>query len=265
MDQNIEIEIIKSILNDKALIAKVIAIMPSLILFLQKISVYVKASTNHMYYGIPMELFTKNNKLKFYENLVLLLSLLFYFFAPFIFSKWIFTDNKSANFIILIILINIMYSIIIFIAWKKVFKDNFKWIYGASLILTIIVSAVFYFIRDYAYFTLVMVVYIALISIFFLVSSLIIILRNNPNPNEIRQFEIIDKTEIDKLGIKVDANSVLMIVDHIGDEMIVLECKETKEKLLYKSKYWIIDRKGVGITVKTFTEASEKYSDIVVS
>ena len=56
-----------------------------------------------------------------------------------------------------------------------------------------------------------------------------------------------------------------MVVDHIGDEMIVLECQEAKEKLLLKSKYWIIDRKGVGITVKTFAEASEKYSDIVAS
>lgn len=265
MDQNTKIEFIKNILNNKTLIANVFAMITSLILLLQKISMYFKASANNMYYGIPMELFTKNNKLKFYENLALLIMLVFYSFAPFIFLKWIVTDNKLYKFIIFIILINIMYSLIIFIAWKKIFKDNFKWIYRSSVILTIIVATVFYFIRNCACFAPVLVVYITLIFIFYFNSLFIIFFRNNPNPNEIRQFEIIDKTEIDKLGIKVGENSVLMVVDHIGDEMIVLECQEAKEKLLLKSKYWIIDRKGVGITVKTFAEASEKYSDIVAS
>lgn len=265
MDQNTIIEFIKSILNNKTLIANVLAIITSLILLLQKISMYFKASANYMYYGIPMELFNENHKLKFYENLVLIVMLVFYSFAPFIFSKWIVTDNKFYKFITYIILVNIMYSVIIFIAWEKVFKNNFRRIYIASTILTIFVALGFYLIRNCACFVLVLVFYILIIFSFFFKSLFIIFFRNNPNPNEIRQFEIIDKTEIDKIGIKVGENSVLMVVDHIGDEIIVLECQEAKDKLLLKSKYWIIDRKGVGITVKTFAEGSEKHKDIVIS
>lgn len=258
MDKNI----VGLIIKHKELITAFLTLVPSVLLVMQKISMYFRASAYSIYYGIPRELFTKDNKVKFYENLVLILLLTLYFVAPFILSIWIFKGDEIAHFIIFI---NFMYTLIILMACKKTFKYNLKWIYLADFALTALVGWIFHLIKDCDIFLIILAGYTIVIAIIFLISSYKLLDSNNPTPKDIRKFEIIDKTEIDNLKIKVSKDMVLMVVDNIGKEMIVLECRETEKKLYLGSKYWVIERKNVGISVKMFSEGSEQCPDIITS
>lgn len=242
-------DILVFVTKEKEFILFLITVISTIFLVIQKIGIYHRAKSYSSYYKIPMELFQKYNKLKFYENVILVLLLSFYLVAPFVFSKMI---GGNWSLLIFVFLFNFLYWVIISIGFNKNF-DFDKNLFFRDLAIAALVTLIFYITIKFKciYLLILILIYFGVITVTFLLSAYKMYNGNNPSPQKCRTFYVIEKENIKDLKINIDQESMLLIVDYYNDDkMIVLECVEEGEHLRLKSKYWIIAIENVGMTKK---------------
>ena len=256
--------IVENILNYKELIALIPPAVTGVALLVLKILQYSKASTYSAYYKVPVELFDKVNVMRTVESISLIAIMLLFLYVPFIALNWV---DENYETLVFVSLFTFFYGAIIFsglvrkVSWGCIVKQKALFV----LILDLLVSAGITFVLVYLFdgtkncaLTCLFITYVVFL-IFYIIVCIWTFIEYNPSLEKVREFSIIDQEEIEKLKIKVERGSVLLVVDYLRDnKMIVKECVEKGDSLILKSKFWMVNGEGVGVTIKEFKKGIER-------
>lgn len=252
MDINTNFIILLNQKDTMTTIAAFTTVVSAALMLLQKLFMYFRAKSYSKFYNVPIELFQKGSKSKFYENLILALLLILYMLAPFVIYNLINVENR---FIIFIVALNFLYGLIILLAASEGVKLKSRYAIILDVVITIGITYKFYKCISDGHNDIAntFTIYYLILFIFFTISSLYLFLISNPSLKDLTELYIIDNEDKEDLKLNIDKNSSLVILDYIdNDKMIVLECKEDKKELLLRSKYWIVEAQNIGATKKVY-------------
>lgn len=282
------LELVLSCLTDyKEPIALITTVLTGIIFLIKQIGLYLKASSYSTFFKLPIELFNNENKMKGIENIMLAFIPMFYVPTPFILSSIVSDKYRPFAFVLsftalywLIIIVVVekhgllknlfkgerhhwpfntkpYYGLINSKVYHVVFNDKTKRMLVMDLLLSIILTFILGHVFNYDPTHLTIVYTISLILFF--IAFVLMIVENNPSLENQTEFLIIDQDEIEELEIKIESDSVLLVVDYLRDNrMLVKECVEKEDCLILKSKFWTISGEGVGISTKEFPKGIDR-------